>query len=161
MPEFARRRRSLFIALGLLLAITAGAISYWSATGAGTGEAQALESAQQALVVNQTSTLTPMYPGDSAQSLSGNFDNPNSGPVHVGTVTVSISGVTKAAGAPAGTCDAGDFTLAGAEMTVGAEIPAGTAKGSWSGATIQFANDPAVNQDACKGATVSLSYSAA
>jgi len=43
-------------------------------------------------------------------------------------------------------------------MTVAAEVPAGTAQGSWTGATIQFKNDPAVNQDACKGATVNLAY---
>lgn len=98
-----------------------------------------------------------MYPGDSAQTLSGNFNNPNPGLAYVGTVTASISSVTKAAGAPAGTCDATDFTLANAAMTVNAEVPTGNAKGSWSGATIKF-NNKATNQDACKGATVNLAY---
>jgi hypothetical protein len=101
-----------------------------------------------------------MYPGDSPQTISGNFDNPNAGPIHVSTVTVSIDSVTKASGAPAGTCDATDFTLANATMTVDAEIAAGTAQGSFTGATIQF-NNKTTNQDACKGATVNLSYAIA
>jgi hypothetical protein len=65
--------------------------------------------------------------------------------------------VTKATGAPAGTCDATDFTLANAAMTVNAEVPVGSGQGSWTGATIKF-NNKATDQDACKGATVSLAY---
>jgi hypothetical protein len=98
-----------------------------------------------------------MYPGDSAQTISGDFDNSNSGPVYAGTMTVSIASVTKATGAPAGTCAATDFTLANAAMTVNAQVPAGTGQGAWTGATIKF-NNKATNQDACKGATVSLAY---
>jgi len=101
-----------------------------------------------------------MYPGDSAQTISGNFDNPNPGPSYVSTVTASISSVTKATGAPAGTCDATDFTLASAAMTVGAEIPVGSPVGAFTGATIKF-NNKTVNQDACKGATVNLAYAIA
>ena len=70
-----------------------------------------------------------MGPGDSAQSLNGNFNNTNSGPVYVATVTASISSVDKAPGAPAGTCATDDYTLAGATMTVNAEVPAGSGAG--------------------------------
>jgi hypothetical protein len=98
-----------------------------------------------------------MAPGDSAQTLSGNFNNTNNGPVYVSTVTASIASVTKAGGAPAGTCDATDYTLANPVMTVNAEVPAGTGQGAWTGATIKF-NNKVTNQDACKGATVNLSY---
>jgi hypothetical protein len=149
-------KRSLLLAVAAVLALTAGAIAYWTAGGAGTGSAD-VAGAQTALTVNQTTTLAAMYPGDSAQTISGNFDNPNPGPIYVGTVTASIASVTKAAGAPAGTCDATDFTLANAAMTVNAEVPSGNAKGSWTGATIKF-NNKATNQDACKGATVNLAY---
>lgn len=151
----SHRKRTIAGAVVGMLVIAAAAFAYWTAGGSGTGSASA--GSGSALTVNQTSTLSAMYPGDSAQTLSGNFDNPNSGPIHVGTVTASIASVTKATGAPAGTCDATDFTLASAAMTVNADVPAGTAKGSWSGATIQF-NNKATNQDACKNATVNLSY---
>ncbi len=153
-----KQKRSFALAVVAVLALTGGAIAYWTASGAGTGTGDAA-GAQQALTVNQTTSLAAMYPGDSAQTLSGDFDNANPGPIRVGTVTVSIASVTKAVGAVAGTCDASDFTLAGAAMTVNAEVPNGDGQGSWSGATIKFNNKAGANQDQCKGATVSLSYS--
>lgn len=153
------KRRGLLLAVVLVLAGGGAALAYWTAGGSGTGSAAAA-GAQTPLVANQTTTLAAMYPGDSAQTIAGDFDNPNSGPIYVSTVTVSIASVTKAAGAPAGTCDASDFTLAGATMNVGAEVPAGSGKGSFTGATIRF-NNKASNQDACKGATVNLAYAIA
>jgi hypothetical protein len=150
------RRRSLALAVAAIMVISAGAVAYWTAGGSGTGSADTA-AATTPLTVNQTTTLNAMYPGDTAQTISGNFDNTNDGPIHVSTVTASISSVTKAVGAPAGTCDASDYTLTDAVMTVNAEITAGTAQGSWTGAKIKF-NNKATNQDQCKGATVNLSY---
>jgi hypothetical protein len=158
LPKLTKKRALTLGVVGLLI-VAGVAIAYWTAGGSGSGTAS-VAGAQTALTANQTSTLTAMYPGDSAQTISGNFDNPNPGPIFVATVTASISSVTKAGGAPAGTCDATDFTLANAVMTVNAQVAAGTAKGSWTGATIQF-NNKATNQDACKGATVNLSYAIA
>jgi hypothetical protein len=155
MMSKLKTKRQALLGVGLALIMATAAFAYWTAGGSGSGTAQA--GTTTGLTVNQTSTLTAMYPGDSAQTLSGTFDNPNSGPIHVGTVTASISSVTKAGGAPAGTCDATDFTLASAAVTVNADVPAGTSTGSWSGATIRF-NNKATNQDACKGATVNLAY---
>jgi len=152
------RSRKLAIAVVLLFVATTGgiAVAYWTAGGSGTGTAAT--SSGTALVVNQTSVVSGLEPGGAAQPLSGDFDNPNAGSVLVGTVTVSIASVVKAGGAPAGTCDASDYTLTGAAMTVNAQVPAGNGTGSWSGATIAFNNKPATNQDACKGATVNLAY---
>jgi len=149
-------RRSLVGAIVVAIVAAGSAYAYWTAGGSGTGSATA-QNGQSALTAVQTTVLTAMYPGDSAQTISGNFNNPNSGPIQVSTVTASIASVAKATGAPAGTCDATDFTLANAVMTVNAEVLAGTAKGAWTGATIKF-NNKASNQDGCKGATVNLSY---
>lgn len=156
MLKFAKRRALLLIGAVATLAVAGAAFAFWTGGGSGTGSASA-EGAQTGLTANQTTTLTAMYPGDSAQTISGNFDNPNSGPIHVSSVTVSIDSVTKAVGAPAGTCDSTDFTLANTAMTVNAEVPTGTAKGSFTGATIRF-NNKATNQDACKGANLTLDY---
>ena len=150
------RKRGVFLGAILSLALASAAFAYWTSTGSGTGSASAA-GAQSALTANQTTVLTAMYPGDTAQTISGNFNNPNSGPSYVSSVTVSISGVTKAAGAAAGTCDATDFTLASATMSVGHEVAAGNAKDAFTGATIKF-NNKTTNQDACKGATVALAY---
>jgi hypothetical protein len=157
MSKLSRSRALVPLAVLALLGAGIAAYAYWTTSGSGSGTAH-VATAPSALTVNQTTVLTALYPGGSAQTLSGTFDNPNAGPVYVGTVTVSISSVTKAAGAPAGTCDATDFTLTGAAMAVGAEVPAGSGKGSWTGATLAFNDKPATNQDACQGATVNLAY---
>jgi len=153
------RRRGLVAGVAIALALAGAAIAYWTAGGSGTGSGAAA-GGQTGLTVRQTTTLTPMYPGDSPQTISGTFDNPNSGPTYVGNVTVSIASVVKAGGAPAGPCDASDFTLANATMAVNSEVPAGTGQGQFTGATIQF-NNEATNQDGCKGATVNLAYTIA
>jgi hypothetical protein len=152
-----KKKHGIVLGLIAVLALATGAYAYFTAGGSGTGTASA-ENAQTVLVVNQTTSVTAMYPGDSAQTLSGDFDNPNSGAIYVGTVTAQIASVTKATGAPGGTCDASDFTLGHGSMTVGREVPAGNGKGSWTGATIKFNDKTDTNQDACKGATVHLSY---
>jgi hypothetical protein len=158
MKQHLRKRRIAPVALAMVaLVVVAGvAFAYWTAGGSGSGTASADTAAN--VTINQTTTLTPMYPGDSAQTISGTFNNTNPGPVYVSTVTASIASVTKAGGAPAGTCDATDFTLANATATVNAEIPVGNSQGAWTGPTIKF-NNKGTNQDACKGATISLGYS--
>ncbi len=152
------RSKPLAIATSTVVVLAGSGIAfaYWTSGGSGSGSGST--GTNVALTVNQTSTVSAMGPGDVAQALSGNFDNPNSGPTYVGSVTASIASVTKAGGAPAGTCSASDYTLADPVMTVNAQIAAGSAQGSWSGASIKFNNSASVNQDACKGATVNLSY---
>ena len=159
MFDSRRKQLGAVLAIVALAAVSTAAYAYWTAGGSGTGSAAA--GSTVGLVPNQTTTLNPMYPGDSPQVISGNFDNSNSGPVQVATVTASITSVTKALGAPAGTCDATDFTLANPVMTVNALVPSGTGVGAFTGATIQFNNKPAVNQDACQDASVTLSYAVA
>jgi hypothetical protein len=158
MSRISRKKKSLVLVVAALALIGGGvAYAFWTAGGSGTGTA-ATATSTTALTVNQTSVITGMYPGDSAQTLSGTFTNTNTGPVYVTAVTASIASVTKAAGAPAGTCDTTDYTLTGAVMTVGHEVAVGTGVDSWTGAAIHF-NNKATNQDACKGATVNLAYS--
>lgn len=156
MFKFTKRRATVFGVIAALV-VASTAYGYWTAGGAGSGSAAAA-STTTPLTATQTTSLTDMFPGDSPQTISGTFANGNSGPVYVSTVTASIASVTKAVGAPPGVCDATDFTLANAVMTVNAEISAGVAQGAFTGATIQFNNKAGANQDACKGATVLLAY---
>lgn len=152
-----RKPTKKFIAIaavtGVLLAGAGVAYAYWTAGGSGTGTAETGTS--EVVTVNQVSVISDLRPGGVAQELSGTFDNPNDTPVYVTSVTVSISSVTGGDGA----CTAADYVLTGATMAVGAEIAAGNGVGAWSGATIAFDNDPLVNQDGCKNATVNLTYS--
>lgn len=158
----ASRKRITAIAVGtaVLLAIGGGAYAYWTLSGSGTGSATT-GTVSGSITVHQTGpAITNLRPGGTAQVLSGNFDNSDASPVYVTNVTVSIASVTKASGAPSGTCGAVDYKLTGATMSVAAEIAPGTAKGAWTGATIEFNDSSTINQDACQGATVNLAYAA-
>ncbi len=153
-----RKKTVTIAAAALIVAVGTGtAYAFWTAGGTGTGAAPTGTSSP--LTVNDTTTLTAMFPGDSAQTLTGDFDNTSSGPIHVASVTVSISGVTKAVGA-VGACTAADYALTGTTMTVNANVPVGAGQGAWEGATIQF-NNTSANQDGCQGATVNLAYTVA
>jgi hypothetical protein len=133
----------------VIVAIGGAAFAYWTTTGSGSGSAATGTVAT--ITVNQTSTVTGMAPGLAAQPLSGNFDNPNSGPVYVTAVTAVVTGTDKAG------CTASDYTIAGT-APVNSQIAAGNGVGAWSGLTIQFNNKPSTNQDVCKNAVVSISY---
>jgi hypothetical protein len=159
MPALAdrkkTRRTTKVIALAAALVITGGAaFAWWTAGGSGSGSAST--GTVSAVTVVQTSVVSGLAPGVSAQTLSGTFNDPNSGPVYVGTVTVSIGSVTKAVGAPAGTCDNTDYTLSNNPLTYNAEVLANDTS-TWTGPAIAF-NNKASNQDGCKGATVNLTY---
>lgn len=158
MRKFSKRKVAATIAITAILIGGGGAaaIAYWDAGGTGTGSATTGTNA--AITAVQTSTVTGLVPGGAPQTLAGNFNNGNTSPTWVTSVTASISSVTKAVGAPSGTCDATDYTLTGATMAVGAEIASGTGKGAWTGATIAFNDKASTLQDGCKGATVNLTY---
>lgn len=140
--------------IALVAASGGAAFAYWTNTGSGVGTGATGTNA--AIEAVQSSLVTGLVPGGAAQTLSGKFNNPNTSPVYVASVTASIASVTKGGVAAAG-CDATDFTLANATMVVGHEVASGTGVDSWGGATIAF-NDKATNQDACKDVTVNLAY---
>lgn len=151
-------KRPAAIAAAVLLVVVGGGVAYAFWTGSGTGTGSATTGSTAALTVNQTSTVTGMGPGVAPQDLSGNFDNPNPGPVFIKTVvaTVTSTGVSG--------CTAADYTIAGTSVIgasapgAGGDVPSGGAGvGSWSGLTIAF-NETASNQDACKNAVVTIGY---
>lgn len=142
-------KKSVIVVTVLTLVGAGVAFAYWTNQGSGAGDATT--GTNSAVTVVQTSTITGLAPGVGAQTLSGNFDNPNAGPVYVGAVSATVSGTDKTG------CTASDYTIAG-NAPVNAQVPAGSGVGSWSGLTIAFNNKPAVNQDACKNAVVSLAY---
>jgi hypothetical protein len=144
------------VAAGLVsaLAITGIALAYWSNTGAGTGTAAV--GTNVPVTVKQTSTITGLYPGGPAQTLSGNFDNTNASKVYVAAVTATGLAISGAGAGATPACTAADFTLGGT-APVAAEVPAGTSQGSWTGLTLAM-KDLGTNQDNCKGATVTITY---
>jgi hypothetical protein len=163
-----KKRRFLPAALAILVLVVGSGVAYayWTAGGSGTGNADAA-AGTVAVQAYMTSTIEPMYPGDSAQPISGDFLNTNSGPVYVSTVTVSFALIDPVTvdGVVVSGCTTTDFTLANAIATVNTQIvasPDGTAHtGSWGGGalgpTIHFNNKDAP-QDACKRAIVHLAF---
>jgi hypothetical protein len=139
-----------------LMAVGGAAFAFWTA--GGSGEGQADTGTTVALTINQTSVVTDLAPGSGTQPLSGNFDNPNAGPVYVASVSATVAEVNDAAGDPIVGCSAADYTIAGSGA-VGAEVPAGNAKGSWGNLTIAF-NNTTANQNACKNAQLVIAYTA-
>jgi hypothetical protein len=152
-------RRRIFIFVGVLVVLAGAAVAayaYWTSGGSGTGQATAGTTAN--ITVNQTSSVSGLYPGGPGVTLSGNFDNPNAGSVQISSITAvvsSISGGGTDATKPA--CTPADFSIGGAVGTT--TVPSGTGVGAWSGLTIQMVNT-AANQDNCKGATANITYTA-
>jgi len=169
------KTRTLGLLIGVGVAVIGGGIAFAYFTNVGAGTGSAGTGSNNPVVVKQTSAVTAMAPGIAPQPLSGNFDNPNPGPVFVAAVQATISSVTVVAPSVAPSpavpaCTVTDFVLAGgtagatpqiATTTtgVGVEVPAGNAQGQWSGLTLQF-NNKATNQDACKNSTVNITYTA-
>ena len=90
MRKPTKKTTAIIVAAVTVLAGGGAAFAYWTAGGSGTGSASTT-AATSGLTAVQTSTVTAMQPGDSAQTLSGNFTNPNSSPIYVSTVTASIA----------------------------------------------------------------------
>jgi hypothetical protein len=154
MRKFTKKTLAVVATTAVLLSGAGVAFAFWTAGGSGTGTAAT--GTNVSITAVQTSTVTAMGPGDAAQSLNGTFLNTNTGPVYVATVTASIASVF-VGGVLATGCDATDYTLAGAVMTVNAEALANDTS-TWTGATIKFNNKVGANQDQCKLATVQISY---
>jgi hypothetical protein len=136
------------------LVSSGAAYAYWTNSGSGSGTATT--GTNVAVTVNQTSSITGLYPGQSAQTLAGDFTNPNAGPTYVTAVTATgytIDATHVTAGCLSG---GGNYTLGGT-ATVGQDVAAGANKGSWTGLTIAM-NNLGTNQDACKGATLTITY---
>jgi hypothetical protein len=173
------KNRTLAILIGIGVVVVGGGIAFAYFTNVGAGSGAAGTGSNNPVVVKQTSTVAAMAPGIAPQTLAGNFDNPNPGPVFIAGVAAAVTSVSVVppTGSPTlPACTVADFgigvgTASPAPVAVGStpsgystaglgvEIPAGTAQSAWSGLTLQFMNKP-TNQDACKGSTVIITYTA-
>jgi hypothetical protein len=147
-------RLSKKLAIAAVSTVTAvsmatAAFAFWTTSGSGSGTASTSAGDASAITVHQTSTTTAFYPGQSAQTLSGNFTTNSAGPVQVHTVSATLT-------LPAG-CVAADFTVAGSPATVDQNITPGVANGSWGGITVAM-NNTGISQDDCKSGAVGINY---
>ncbi|GAB3261578.1 hypothetical protein [Nocardioides dilutus] len=147
-----RSKRIGLITAALMLIGGGIAFAYWTNSGSGTGQAETGTNA--AVTVNQD-PITGLYPGQT-QTLSGDFDNPNPGNTYVTAVTATGYTIDEAHVTAGCTVAGGHYTLGGTSNTPG-DVPPGNGVGSWTGLTITM-NNLATNQDACKGAIVTITY---
>jgi hypothetical protein len=112
---------------------------------------------ENSLTITQTSTMDNLAPGADPKAITGLVVNNGPDDTFITAVAVDIVGVVRAAGAPAGTCDASDYALVGVRMPVGRALAPFGGSTPFAGASIGF-NNKSTNQDACQGATVQLRY---
>ena len=116
------------------------------------------QSAANSLTVSQTSVMEGLAPGIAPVAITGVVINNGADSTDIIAVDVEITGVITHPGAVPGPCDPSDYVLLDARMPVGRTLdPGGSIP--FAGASIGF-NDKSTNQDACKGATIQLGYTA-
>lgn len=145
------RRKNLKIAVVTIAVVaTAGiAYGYWTGSGSGSGEGDVGDSG----TVTLTATFADGIAPGTDRSVSFTAENASDSPIMVDTV--SLDGIAVDAGHAA--CDTADFSMA--DVTETHEVPAGaTVEALPVDASLVYANT-AVNQDACKGATLTLTLS--
>ena len=131
------------------LAITAVAVAYW--TGSGSGSGSAAVGTNGAVVL--TGTVTPGSAPGTAEPVTFTAANPSGSPIQVGKVHL----VSIAVDSEHAACVTADFTMA--DVTESHQVPAGATVDALPNAgSLVYANT-AVSQDACKGATLTLTLS--
>src|SRR5215212_1947504 len=151
MSKKSQKRLAVVLSVVGLLAVGVVAYAYWSAGGGGSASGQTANGNAAAVNAVTSSNLDGLYPGAS-KTITGNFDNSGNGnSVHVNGLTAAIS-VTPTAG---NTCAASNYSVTGLSVT-SADVAASSQGGAFTG-TLNMA-DLATNQDGCKGATVTLTY---
>jgi len=152
--HLSKKRVALAAIVAVALAIASGvAYAYFTATGAGTGSATVGNSTAIVLTPTITGTLVP---GGTAATVSILVKNNGGGAQRVGTIT--LASITPDGGhstcvTTLGAAPANAFTMA--DVSVATTLaPGGTVTKTGS---LQM-NDTGISQDACQGATLSLSF---
>ncbi|MFN2606533.1 MAG: hypothetical protein ABR511_01360 [Acidimicrobiales bacterium] len=154
---FSTKRRMAAAAVGgiALVGSGLGAYAYWTTGGTGTGSATTGTTSD--VTVTQLGTISALTPGSPAQPIDFKINNPAATNQYITSVVVSITVPPGTGAGPA--CTTGDFTLVQPTAAYG-DLTPGDHLYQPSGASLALKNTSA-NQDNCKSATVSLSFTAA
>lgn len=141
---------SAFVAF-CVLGIAAGAYAYFTTTGAGT--ATATVGSSSALVIKGTVTGN-LYPGSSSP-VSLTVDNNSGGKQRIGTITLEKIQPDAGHSTCSTVITGGNPDFAMPDITVNKVFGTGTAQAVTPNGTLTM-NDTGVSQDACQGATLTL-----
>jgi len=143
------KRRTIAVGTIAAIAIAGLAYAYWTGTGSGTGTGTAGTSGTVTITGTVASGIAP----GTNRSVSFTAANPSTSPIRV--TTVHLESVAADAGHSG--CTTADFTMA--DVTENHQVPAGaTVEPLPTNGSLVYANT-AVNQDACKNATLTLTLS--
>jgi hypothetical protein len=141
-------KKSLFAALGVVSVVVIGGLAYAYWTGSGSGTASSDVGTSGTVVLSGTAPAG-IAPGT---SVPVTFTAANSGTA--ASQVTSVHMVSIAADAGHGACATADFSMA--DTTQNHQVPAGaTAEPMPVTGSLVYANTP-ISQDACKGATMTL-----
>ena len=134
------------------IAVGAGGVAYayWTTTGSGTGSASSASTANGVVTIAQDGALTGFTLGDT-KTVSVKAANGASSSQNIGNITVTVGAV--------GGCAADNWAVSDLTDNIGT-LAGGATSGSTDVATLTL-KDLSTNQDACKGVTPVLSFSAA
>ncbi|WP_282382700.1 hypothetical protein [Arthrobacter sp. AL12] len=143
--KFSKKTTAALTAAFLI--IGGGAYAFWSTTGAGTG---ASTNAQSNGTVVLTATFAPGLTPGASTAVTYTAANPGTSSLRVGTISHVVS-------TSAPLCLPADFTIA--NVLSDTTVPAGATAFALAGTGTLTFTDTAINQDACKGATITLTLS--
>jgi hypothetical protein len=160
--KLTRKRAIASAAVTASMAMTGGAIAYFTAGGTGTGNTQVGTGSGLQL----TATITPgtggLVPGGNPADVAFSVTNPGTSNQLLATVSLaSVLAYSDAAhtnnitGTTAGHCDTSQFTMS--TVTENQTIGSGATVSLPNDGTLVF-NDPGANQDGCKNAYLVASF---
>ena len=159
-----KNKKRVLAGLGVVatLAVSGVAYAYFSANGAGTGNAQVGTSTALVITPTITAGTGGIVPGGNPASVALAVTNGGSGKEYVGTVTMTgVLAYSDAAhtnnitGLGAGKCDTTQFSMT--PVVENQEVPAGGPTALANNGSLVFA-DSGANQDGCKGAYLVASF---
>ena len=161
MKRRGRRAATLLVIGVVALTATMAGFAYWTSTGESSGAVSTSSGSSWSVAVGAASG-GPLTPNGPYQQVGYAVTNTSSGNQYLNGVTVSVA---NSDGSPwsSGTCDAGDFALndgsAGASL-VDTRLAGSFGASEAESATVyvQLVDNPAQNQNDCKGVNVPLRF---
>jgi hypothetical protein len=152
MAWIDRKRVLAGLACVAALAVAGIAVAYFTSSGSGTGTASVGSSSAVTLHATISSNLYP----SSSSPVTFTVDNPSSGSQRVGTIALASISVDSGHSGCSTAISGGnpDFTMPA--VTVNKVFPSGNGQSVTPTGTLTM-NETGVNQDACQGATLTLS----
>ncbi len=147
MKTFMKKRVIVALSVLATLVVASSAYAYWTTTGSGTGSGSV--SASNGTIVLHGTIDTALTPG-ATSAVHFTADNAGTSSLYVGSVHAVVS--TDKPG-----CLVSDFTIS--DTVENQQVPAGSTGLALTGAGSIAMADTALNQDACKGAAITLTLS--